>query len=216
MRRRNVKHAHERILEQVEIGLIITEPSKYKGCWHQLFNNDNPIYIEIGMGKGQFICELARRNLNINYLGMEKFESVLIQAPKKIKEGEVLNNLHFILADASDILNMFEEDEISKIYLNFSDPWPKHRHEKRRLTSKDFLDKYQKISKGEIEFKTDNRGLFEYSLISLNENHYTFLDLSLDLHNDPQKMQEGIVTTEYEDRFSSMGNPIYFIKVIKK
>lgn len=211
MRRRNVKHAHERILEQEQIGLIITKPEQYKGLWQKLFNNDNPIYIEIGMGKGKFITELARRNPNINYLGMEKYESVLIQAPKKINEGEVLNNLHFICADAEHLLDMFEKDEIKKIYLNFSDPWPKHRHEKRRLTSSNFLDKYNQISKGEIEFKTDNRGLFEFSLISFNQNNYDFLDLSLDLHT----REEDIVTTEYEDRFSSMGNPIYFIKVKK-
>ena len=159
------------------------------------------------MGKGKFIIEQARRNPNINYIGIEKFEGVIIQACDKLKENEP-TNLHLIAADATNLLDMFEENEIAKIFLNFSDPWPTSRHAKRRLTYKTYLDMYRKISKGEIEFKTDNRELFEFSLVSLNENNWSFLDLTFDLH----AKEEDIITTEYEDKFSAKGNPIYFVR----
>lgn len=209
MRRRNAKNAHERVLNRD--GLMILNPKEYKGKWKELFNNDNPIYLEIGMGKGKFIIEHARRNPNINYIGIEKFEGVIIQACDKIKDGE-LTNLHLVAGDATNLLEWFEEGEIAKIFLNFSDPWPKSRHAKRRLTYKTYLDMYRKISNGEIEFKTDNRELFEFSLMSLNENNWKFLDLTFDLH----AREEDIVTTEYEDKFSAKGNPIYFVKTTYK
>ena len=204
MRRRNVKHAHERILDAS--GLVILDPISYKGKYQSLFGNTNPIHLEIGMGKGKFIIELARRNPNINYLGLEKYESVLIQACDKLKD-ENLPNLHFICFDANHLEDIFERKEIDKLYLNFSDPWPKTRHAKRRLTSEIFLKKYQSIVKEDIEFKTDNKGLFEYSLISINNFKGVFLDLSVDLHS----REEEIITTEYEDKFSQKG-PIYFVK----
>ncbi len=205
MRRRNAKNAHTRVLNSSNV--IILEPKKHLGNWKELFGNNNPIYLEIGMGKGKFIIENAKRYPNINFIGIEKYEGVIIQAADKLKEHP-LPNLYLISIDASNLLEIFAENEISKIFLNFSDPWPKSRHAKRRLTSKTFLDMYKVILDGELEFKTDNRGLFEYSLISLNANHWQFLDLTFDLH----ARGEDIITTEYEDKFSSMGNPIYFIK----
>lgn len=205
MRRRNAKNAHERILKAE--GLMVLNPKEYKGKWNTLFGNDNPIYLEIGMGKGKFIIEHARRNPNINYIGIEKFEGVIIQAADKLK-NEQLNNLHLVAADATFLTEMFDKKEVSKIFLNFSDPWPKSRHDKRRLTYKTFLNMYNEILDGELEFKTDNRGLFEFSLISLNENNWKFLDLTFNLH----EREEDIVTTEYEDKFSQMGNPIYFVR----
>lgn len=209
MRRRNAKNAHERILKAE--GLMILNPKDYKGKWKELFGNDNPIYLEIGMGKGKFIIEHARRNPNINYIGIEKFEGVIIQAADKLKE-ESLPNLHLVAADATYLTEMFADKEISKIFLNFSDPWPKARHDKRRLTYKTFLNMYNQILDGEIEFKTDNRGLFEFSLVSLNENNWHFLDLTFDLH----QKETDIITTEYEDKFSRMGNPIYFVRTSYK
>lgn len=205
MRRRNAKNAHERVLKAE--GLMILNPKDYKGKWNTLFGNNNPIYLEIGMGKGKFIIEHARKNPNINYIGIEKFEGVIIQAADKLKD-ETLNNLHLVAADATYLTEMFDNKEISKIFLNFSDPWPKSRHDKRRLTYKTFLNMYNQILDGELEFKTDNRNLFEFSLISLNENNWKFLDLTFNLH----EREEEIITTEYEDKFSSKGNPIYFVK----
>lgn len=209
MRRRNAKNAHERV--QKAEGLVILNPTDYFGKWHELFGNDNPIHLEIGMGKGNFIIEHARREPNVNFIGIEKFEGVLIQAVTKLG-NDIPNNLHFISVDAEHILTIFDKKEIDKLYLNFSDPWPKKKHAKRRLTHKNFLCKYEEILDGEIEFKTDNRPLFEFSTISFNENNYSFLDISFDLHT----REEDIITTEYEDKFSSLGQPIYFIKVKKR
>ena len=209
MRRRNAKNAHERVVARD--GLMILDPTLYKGKWNTLFDNNNPIYLEIGMGKGKFIIEHARRNPNINYIGIEKFEGVIIQACDKLKEN-VPANLHLVAGDATNLLNWFEKGEIAKIFLNFSDPWPKSRHAKRRLTYKTYLDMYKVISKGEIEFKTDNRELFEFSIVSLNENNWKFLDLTFDLHSK----EEDIITTEYEDKFSAKGNPIYFVRTTYK
>lgn len=211
MRRRNIKNAHERLIND---SIFVLNYEEQCGKWNQLFNNDNPIYLEIGMGKGKFIIEHAKRNPNINFIGFEKYESVIIQAPTKLKEQNLeLPNLKLVCADATDLEKIFSEEEITKIFLNFSDPWPKNKHAKRRLTSEIFLRKYEKVLKkdGIIEFKTDNRGLFEYSLISLNNEKWTFLDLSLDLHS----RDEDIITTEYEDRFSEKGNQIYYLEVKK-
>ena len=211
MRRRNVKNAKQRVESHPE--LVILNPKDYKGKWNTLFKNDNPIYLEIGMGKGKFLLEHAKTNPNINYIGLEKFDSVIVQAVEKIYPCN-LNNILLLNVDAEELLDIFDENEISKIFLNFSDPWPKNRHEKRRLSHANFLNRYQKILKGDIEMKTDNRELFEFSLISFNENKWKFEDLSLDLHH--RNEDEKIITTEYEDRFTSKGNVIYFVKIKKE
>ena len=209
MRRRNVKNVEVRI--EAAKKNVIQSGKDYKGKWNELFGNDNPIYLEIGMGKGDFIIEHARTNPNINYIGLEKFASVLIQASDKLND-EHLPNLYLLLVDAEELTEIFEENEISQIFLNFSDPWPKARHAKRRLTSNRFLPNYQTILKdeGKIEFKTDNRELFEYSIVSMNNFGMTFLDLSFDLHNRDSEVY--IIKTEYEKKFMAKGNPIYFLQ----
>ena len=213
MRRRNVKNVEVRI--EAAKKNVIQSGKDYKGKWNELFGNDNPIYLEIGMGKGDFIIEHARTNPNINYIGLEKFASVLIQASDKLND-EHLPNLYLLLVDAEELDEIFDENEISQIYLNFSDPWPKARHAKRRLTSSKFLKNYQTILKDEgiIEFKTDNRELFEYSIVSMNNYGMNFLDLTFDLHHRDPEMY--IIKTEYEKKFMAKGNPIYFIKTTFK
>ena len=210
MRRRNVKNAQRRIENHLD--LLIKNPQDYKGKWQKFFNNNNPIYLEIGMGKGRFLLEHANHNPNINYIGLEKFASVIVQAVEKISVSH-LSNIKLINDDATKILEFFDQKEIQKIYLNFSDPWPKNRHEKRRLTYKKFLEKYEIILNGDLEMKTDNQALFEYSLISFNQEHWKFLDLSFDLHN--RSVDEMIILTEYEERFIKKGNRIYFLKAKK-
>lgn len=214
MRRRNIKNATEKLNKFDEI--MIFNAKDYKGKMNSLFPNKQPIHLEIGMGKGKFIIGLAKKNPNINYIGFEKYDSVILQAVNKAEE-ERLSNLKMMSADATNLLDYFEVGEIDKIYLNFSDPWPKTRHAKRRLTSPNFLKLYEVVTKNptEIEFKTDNRKLFEYSLMTFNECGYKFLELSLDLHTDALAENIDLVTTEYEDKFSSMGNPIYYVKVTK-
>lgn len=210
MRLRNVKGSREAIASSQ---FTINEPEQYKGKWHEVFGNNNPIYIEVGMGKGRFITDLAIANPNINYIGIEKYSSVLIRAIEKRQELDI-SNLMFIRMDAENICDVFEKDEIKKIYLNFSDPWPKDRHAKRRLTSKEFFARYDKIlvSDGVVEFKTDNRPLFDFSLEQVPEAGWEITAHTFDLHNSP--MNEGNVMTEYEEKFSSMGNPIH--KLIAK
>lgn len=215
MRLRKVKNIEEKIKKYDDI--IIFDALNYKGKWHTLFNNNNPIYLEIGMGKGKFILEHARRNPNINYIGCEVSDSVIYKAAEKYekaKEEENINNLLMINKDASLLNEIFENEEIEIIYLNFSDPWPKSRHAKRRLTSPSFLKVYKELlgQNGIIEMKTDNRHLFEYSLEMFNEEGFSFLDLSLDLHED----KEDIITTEYEDRFTKLNQPIYYVKTREK
>lgn len=208
MRLRNVKNKSE-ILNSSSY--LITNPCDYKGNWKNLFNNDNPIYIEIGMGKGQFIINNAINNPNINYIGIEKYDSVIAKALLKVPEN--ISNLYMVRADALMIDQMFNH-EISKIYLNFSDPWPKNRHHLRRLSSKIFLEKYESIFDGNksIEMRTDNRDLFAYSLVSFSNYGYIFEEVSLDLHQDNMPL----VTTEYEDKFSKLKMPIYYVSCIKK
>ena len=204
MRLRNIKNAPLR-LAQNERDFVVN-PQEYKGKWHILFNNNNPIHIEIGMGKGQFLTELATRNPNINYIGIEKFSSVLLRASEKLELLD-LTNVRIINYDAANLMNIFEVGEVERIYLNFSDPWPKNAHAKRRLTSKTFLPIYNNIlnENGEIHFKTDNRLLFEFSLESLNNNGLLLSNISLDLHNSDY---QGNIVTEYEEKFSQFG-PIY-------
>ena len=208
MRLRNVKGANERI-EQSKY--IIKDYTNYKGKFNTLFNNKNKIYIEIGMGKGDFIINMAQLYPDINFIGIEKFDSVMVRAVEKLEQKEI-PNLRLIKMDAREIDQIFEK-EISRIYLNFSDPWPKERHSKRRLTSEIFLQKYDIILKTkEIIMKTDNRKLFEYSIKSLTDYGYKIDLLSLDLYKDDIKDN---IQTEYEKKFTSMGNIIYKISVHK-
>lgn len=202
MRLRNVKGAKENI-ENSEY--VIKNCEEYKGNYNRLFGNNNPIYLEIGMGKGKFIIENAKRFPNINFIGVEMFDSVLVRAIESIYEE--IPNLRFIRMDATYIEDVFDKD-IDLLYLNFSDPWPKNRHAHRRLTSDRFLKRYDSIFKNDkqIIMKTDNRHLFEFSLISLTDYGYKIEELSLDLHNDDVKDN---IETEYEKKFSSKGFPIY-------
>lgn len=205
MRLRNIKGSREAI----EINeYVINNPEDMKGKWKLFFGNSNPIHIEVGMGKGKFITALSMLNPDINYIGIEKYSSVLYRALEKM-DGLKLTNLYFIRMDAEDICDVFERNEISKIYLNFSDPWPKDRHAKRRLTSKNFFERYDKIliPEGKVEFKTDNNDLFEFSLEQIPEAGWNLTAVTRDLHND-EEMNIGNVMTEYEEKFSSAGNPI--------
>ena len=208
MRLRNIPNAKDKLDKS---NYIIQNYLEMKGNFKKVFFNDNPIYLEIGTGKGNFIIENAKRYPNINFIGIEKYDSVLVRAIEKIDELE-LNNLRFIRMDAKEIENVFDK-EISKLYLNFSDPWPKDRHEKRRLTSDVFLEHYDNIfaDKKIIEFKTDNRKLFEYSVKSFTDYNYKIQSLSLDLHSD---VTDNIMT-EYEAKFSNKGQVIYYVKVSK-
>ena len=181
-----------------------------------MFGNENPIRVEIGMGKGAFLMELARRNPDINYVGIEKYSSVLLRAIQK-QEQLLLPNVIFIRMDAEDITDVFAPSEVDKIYLNFSDPWPKDRHAKRRLPSRQFLGSYDKILKqdGVVEFKTDNKDLFRFALDEVEPAGWNLDAVTYDLHHDPV-MNEGNVMTEYEEKFSSLGNPIYKYIVSRK
>ncbi len=206
MRLRNVPGAREAIQES---HLTVNKPQDNKGKWNQEFGNENPIRIEIGMGKGKFILQLAKENPNINYVGIEKYSSVLIRAIEKCQELDI-KNLRFIRMDAEYICDVFAKGEVDRIYLNFSDPWPKDRHAKRRLTSKQFFERYDFILKkdGVVEFKTDNDLLFQFSLEQVPEAGWKLVQSTWDLHND-EEMNQGNIMTEYESKFSAMGNPIH-------
>lgn len=213
MRLRNIKGANETVAKSP---VCIQSPEDFKGKWNDLFQNDHPIHIEIGMGKGQFIITLAKENPNINYIGIERYESVLIRALQKM-EDEPLFNLRFICMDALLLADVFSQNEVSRIYLNFSDPWPKARHAKRRLTSKTFLERYRQFLSplGHMEFKTDNKGLFDFSMEEIPSCGWKIDAFTLDLHHD-LSMNKGNVMTEYEQKFSSMGNPIYKLIACQK
>lgn len=206
MRLRNVTGSREVIAAS---SLVVHEPQERKGRWREIFGNDHPIRIEIGMGKGRFIMELARENPDINYLGIEKYSSVLIRGIQKL-EADPLPNLYFIRMEAEEITSVFAAGEVDRIYLNFSDPWPKDRHAKRRLPSREFLRRYDEIliPDGVIEFKTDNHDLFQFALEELEPAGWKILQMTEDLHHNEQMMQDNVMT-EYEERFSSKGNPIY-------
>lgn len=207
MRLRNVRGSREAIADSE---FTINDFKEYKGKWREIFGNDNSIRIEIGMGKGKFITEMAMNNPDINYIGIEKYSSVLIRAVEKRRELEI-DNLFFIRMDAVEIEDAFEKGEIDRIYLNFSDPWPKDRHAKRRLTSRQFFERYDKILKddGIIEFKTDNKDLFDFSLEEVKETKFKVINYTYDLHGDTDaEIYRGNVTTEYEDKFVEKGNKI--------
>lgn len=209
MRLRNVKGSDERILaDPYTIQTDGANSEDFLGKWaSNHFHNNNPIHIEIGMGKGQFITTLAKENPDINYIGIEKYSSVLVRALDKRAELE-LENLLFLRMDAEEIVDYFAPEEVAKIYLNFSDPWPKDRHAKRRLTSTQFLARYDKIlaKDGEIQFKTDNRPLFDFSLEQADEAGWTKDYVSFDLHKDGPAPNN--IMTEYEEKFYQLGNPI--------
>lgn len=206
MRLRNIPGADEAIADSPH---CIQEPMAEKGRWHLIFGNENPIHIEIGMGKGQFIMKLAKEHPDINYIGIERYSSVLLRALQKM-EIEPLPNIRFLCMDASIITEVFDKEEVAKIYLNFSDPWPKERHAKRRLTSRQFFERYDKIlaGNGVVEFKTDNDDLFAFSMEDVAEAGWTLDAHTFDLHHDPV-LNEGNVMTEYEEKFSSLGHPIH-------
>lgn len=208
MRLRNVKNAHE-ILENSKY--FIKDYKNYKGKFNELFNNDNEIRLEIGMGKGTFITTLAKENPNINFIGVEKYESVLVRGIQKANEMD-LPNLKMICCDAKELNEVFDH-EINTLYLNFSDPWPKKRHADRRLTSHIFLNIYDDIFKDEkrIIQKTDNIILFAYSISSLSTYGYTINKVSLDLHNEDIKN----IKTEYEEKFSGLGYKINYLEASK-
>lgn len=209
MRLKNIKGASEKI----KLGKYYIDNAKdYKGKWKSLFNNDNPIYIEIGMGKGNFIIGNAIENANINYIGIEKYDSVILRAVEKSNLLDI-NNLYLVRYDATYIEELFDR-EVDLIYLCFSDPWPKDRHAKRRLTSPEFLARYDKIFKNtkKIIMKTDNRGLFDYSLDTLKNYGYSIDYVSYDLHKD----KDNIINTEYEDKFTNMGVKINYLEASKE
>lgn len=208
MRLRNIPGSKETIAAS---DYVVQNPETKKGSWKEMFGNDHPVQIEVGMGKGRFIMDMARLHKDRNFVGIEMYDSVLLRAVQKREQlEEELPNLYFIRMDARNLPEVFEKGEVDRIYLNFSDPWPKDRHAKRRLTSRQFLERYEKIlaDGGKVEFKTDNRPLFEFSLEEVKEAGWVLEACTFDLHHEEQ-MMEGNVMTEYEEKFSQAGNPIH-------
>ncbi|PIC65205.1 tRNA (guanosine(46)-N7)-methyltransferase TrmB [Sporosarcina sp. P13] len=206
MRLRNKPWAKDFMAEHPD--MLILNPEDKKGQWAKEFGNEAPIHIEVGTGKGQFIIGMALANPSVNYIGIEHFDNVVVSALEKAIDSDKPANLRLLRFNGEDLASVFADAEIDRVYLNFSDPWPKLRHEKRRLTHARFLEKYEGVLKpgGEIHFKTDNRSLFEYSLRSLTDYGMKLLSVSLDLHAN---MPEDNILTEYEEKFSSKGQPIY-------
>jgi tRNA (guanine-N7-)-methyltransferase len=219
MRLRNIPRADEAVSASP---FVINEPGALRGQWKELFGNEKPIHIEIGMGKGRFLMDMAKKYPENNYIGVERYTSVLLRAVEKAEreaednDGNGLSNFRFLCEDAAKLTEIFAPGEIERIYLNFSDPWPKERHAKRRLTSVNFLRIYEQIlpADGVIEFKTDNQDLFTFSLESAKEAGWLIEKSTRDLHHDP--MGEGNVMTEYEEKFSSKGNPICKMVIRRK
>lgn len=214
MRLRNIPGAEE-VVSASEF--CIQTPTELKGKWAEFLGNQNPIHIEVGMGKGRFLMDLAAANPDINYIGIERYTSVILRAVQKMEE-QPLSNVHFLCIDAATLPDIFAQNEVSRIYLNFSDPWPKDRHARRRLTSAEFLARYDLLltQDGRIEFKTDNQDLFTFSLETLAESEIFKLQASTrDLHHDVV-LCEGNIMTEYEEKFSSMGNPICKLIAVRK
>ncbi len=216
MRLRNIPRARGVIEAHQD---VIKEAETQKGCWHKIFGNTSPIHIEIGMGKGQFLLQMAARNPDINYIGIERYSSVLLRAIERYdtQEFQDLTNVRFLCMDAHDLENIFASGEVDRIYLNFSDPWPKARHAQRRLTSVSFFERYAHIIKsgGRVEFKTDNQQLFQFSLEQVDEAAGWMLEgYTRDLHHDGT-MNQGNIMTEYEEKFSAKGNPIYKLIAVR-
>lgn len=216
MRLRNIPRADETIQTHPA---AIKRPEAQKGCWRQVFGGKQPIHIEIGMGKGRFLLNMAVKYPNINFVGIERYSSVLLRALEKYdsEEFHTLKNIRFVCMDARNLEAVFAAGEIEKIYLNFSDPWPKARHAKRRLTSAEFLSRYEKILKqgGKVEFKTDNTELFNFSLNQVYEAGWLLEHYTYDLHHH-ELMNEENVMTEYEEKFSAKGNPINKLIAVRK
>ena len=208
MRLRNIPRA-EGVIQMHRT--VIKRPEDQRGCWHQVFGDRHPIYIEIGMGKGQFILNMAKAHPDVNFIGIERYSSVLLRALEKFdtEEYEALTNIRFVCMDARNVEEVFAPEEVDKIFLNFSDPWPKDRHAKRRLTSRQFFARYDEVlaPEGRLEFKTDNQDLFTFSLEEIPEAGWHLDASTRDLHHDPV-LNEGNIMTEYEEKFSSLGNPI--------
>ncbi|MDO4633464.1 MAG: tRNA (guanosine(46)-N7)-methyltransferase TrmB [Eubacteriales bacterium] len=206
MRLRNIPRANEVIANSP---LVVQDPKAQKGHWQEVFAAEQPLHIEIGMGKGQFLIAMARKHPEINYLGIERYTSVLLRAVERLDGEELPQNLRFLCMDATELTEVFAPAEAAKIYLNFSDPWPKDRHARRRLPSRQFLARYEQIlaEGGDVEFKTDNRGLFEFALEEIEPAGWELVLSTFDLHADPV-LNEGNIMTEYEAKFSAMGNPI--------
>lgn len=213
MRLRNIRGAREAMAESP---YVIDDPVKWKGRWKELFGNNRPIRIEVGMGKGRFLTALAKANPDVNYIGIEKYSSVLLRA-LQLREQEELDNLYYLRMEAELLPEIFDEGEVDHIYLNFSDPWPKDRHAKRRLTSAQFLERYDRVLKPEglVEFKTDNQELFDFSLESVREAGWELLASTRDLHHD-EALCAGNVMTEYEERYSAEGKPICKLTAFRK
>jgi len=218
MRLRGKKHTIEVLEKQTD--LVILEPTEWKGRWHELFGNDRPIHIELGMGKGQFISRMSGNNPEINYLGMDMYDELLRKGSEKArrlwkeKGSDEVPNLFLVRGNVERLEEMFEDGELERIYLNFSDPWPKSKHAKRRLTHPRFLEKYKRAlnEKGEIHFKTDSLSLFEFSLNSFSDSLLQMRNISLDLHRDG--LREDLVLTEYEAKFVGQGKPIYRLEAV--
>lgn len=209
MRLRHKPWAEEFIASHPDI--VVQNPEEQKGKWNEVFQNDNPLHIEVGTGKGQFITGMALANPEINYIGIELFDSVIVKAVEKVQAAGQPTNLRLLKVNGSDLEKFFEKNDVDRLYLNFSDPWPKTRHAKRRLTHEGFLNIYENILPdfGEVHFKTDNRGLFEYSLVSMSQYGMKLVYVSLDLHKE---MPEDNIMTEYEEKFSAKGQPIYRVE----
>ncbi|MFS0689167.1 tRNA (guanosine(46)-N7)-methyltransferase TrmB [Sporosarcina sp. 179-K 8C2 HS] len=211
MRLRNKPWAKDFMAEHPDV--LIHEEEGTAIEWKAVFGNENPIHVEVGTGKGQFVIGMALANPDINYIGIEHFDNVIVSALEKVIESEKPSNLRLLRGNGANLEGLFQAGELDRIYLNFSDPWPKSRHEKRRLTHASFLARYETVLKkrGEIHFKTDNRKLFEYSLVSMSAYGMILQDVSLDLHAE---MPEDNIMTEYEEKFSAKGQPIYRLEAM--
>ncbi|MCG7344444.1 tRNA (guanosine(46)-N7)-methyltransferase TrmB [Sporosarcina sp. ACRSL] len=206
MRLRNKPWAKDFMAEHPDV--LIHEEEGTTIDWKAVFGNENPVHVEVGTGKGQFIIGMALANPTINYIGIEHFDNVIVSALEKVIEAEKPANLRLLRGNGANLEGLFKPGELDRVYLNFSDPWPKSRHAKRRLTHESFLARYETVLKkgGEIHFKTDNRKLFEYSLVSMSAYGMILQEVSLDLHAE---MPEDNIMTEYEEKFSAKGQPIY-------
>lgn len=216
MRLRNIPRAESTIQAHKR---VIKRPEAQRGCWKQVFGSGNPLFIEIGMGKGRFILDMAKKYPQFNFVGIERYSSVLLRAVEKsdTEEYKDLENVRFVCMDARNVADVFAPGEVKGIYLNFSDPWPKARHAKRRLTSTEFLERYEQVlpEGGKVEFKTDNTGLFNFSLEQIKEAGWKTEAYTYDLHHN-EEMNRDNVMTEYEEKFSSKGNPINKLIAVRK